>query len=205
MLWTVLFFLLGYLLGSVLFAQVGARLFHKQEIILNSKDHNPGTTNAFIFGGFRCGVFTLIGDLLKGFIPVFIYLRCSQAFQVSPLFSGLVIAAPVIGHAFPLFYQFKGGKGIAASFGCLLGLFPLWQPAVILAGAFIFFSVVFCITPHFYRTIVAYLCALPFMLFTVKSAMACLGFVYISGVVFTRLFFSKEEKEKLGVKPLWTH
>ena len=69
-----------------------------------------------------------------------------------------VIAAPVIGHIFPIFFRFRGGKGIAVTFGCLLGLLPSWQPLAWLAAFFIFFSVVVRITPHYYRTLITYLC-----------------------------------------------
>ena len=52
---TALFSLLGYLSGSVLYARVFARVFRKEEMIEKSKDKNPGTANAFLYGGFWCG------------------------------------------------------------------------------------------------------------------------------------------------------
>ena len=57
------FILLGYLSGSVLYARVFARLFGKEEMIENSRDRNPGTANAFMYGGFWCGLLTLICDI----------------------------------------------------------------------------------------------------------------------------------------------
>lgn len=62
-----LYIIFGYLLGSILFARLGGLIFKKTDIMAESPDKNPGTMNAFTYGGFRCGVFTLCGDLLKGF------------------------------------------------------------------------------------------------------------------------------------------
>lgn len=197
---TILYVLAGYLSGSVLYAQVFARLFHKPNLVEMSKDHNPGTANAFQYGGFWCGVLTLVCDLLKGFVPVFSFLAGARP---SPYACALVMAAPVIGHTFPVFYHFRGGKGIAVTFGCLLGLLPIWQPVATLAMYFIFFSVVLQITPHFYRTLVAYLCSLVSMVFVAGTAAIWIGFLLISFVVVLRLHMSKEQKEQMEVKWVW--
>lgn len=198
---TILYALLGYLSGSVLYAQVFSRLFHKPNPTEQSKDHNPGTANAFQNGGFWCGALTLICDLLKGLIPVFSFLSEPTP---DPCACALVLAAPVIGHAFPVFHRFQGGKGIAVTFGCLLGLLPLWQPVATLAMYFILFSVVLQITPHFYRTLVSYVCALVNMIFLVKLPAIWMGFLLISAVVILRLHMSKEQREQIEVKWLWT-
>ena len=115
---TIFYIGAGYLSGSILFAPVAARLFGKDEMIENSEDKNPGAFNAFHYGGFLCGLVALIGDILKGFIPVFLYFQ--DNFGMIWLPAALVLAAPVLGHAFPVFAHFQGGKGIAVSFGCLL-------------------------------------------------------------------------------------
>ena len=73
MLTALCFTVFGYLLGSILFARVYGALFGK-DLISNSTDGNPGTSNAFIYGGMLCGTLTLLGDLIKGFLPVFLYL-----------------------------------------------------------------------------------------------------------------------------------
>ncbi len=138
---SIVYLLFGYISGSVLYAQVFARVFHKENIIENSKDQNPGVANAFQYGGFWCGFFTLFGDLAKGFFPVYLYTHFGNAGYLNTLQAVLVIASPVIGHAFPVFYHFKGGKGITVTFGVLLGLFPIWEPAVMLAALFIIFFI----------------------------------------------------------------
>ena len=72
---TALFFILsGYLMGSILFAGIAAKLFRK-DIISDSPDKNLGTANAYRYGGFLCGAFTLLCELAKGFLPVFLYLH----------------------------------------------------------------------------------------------------------------------------------
>jgi len=189
--------LAGYLSGSVLYARVLCRLFGGEQQLLDSKDANPGTTNAFACGGFLCGVLTLMGDLLKGILPVWAYVRSGQA--ITPVSLALVLAAPVVGHAFPCFYGFHGGKGIAVSFGCLLGLVPLWAPVVLFAACFVFFSVVVRITPHFQRTAVTYFTTLILLALTRQPSGVALGYLLISVTVGLRLHLSKEPREHIQV------
>ena len=200
---TIGFIFLGYLSGSVLYARIFAGFFKKDNMIENSKDKNPGTANAFMYGGFWWGLLTLIFDLAKGFLPVSFYFHQAGTRFPDVISSALIIAAPVIGHAFPVFFKFRGGKGIAVSFGCLLGLLPLWQPLIILAFFFILFSVVLRISPHFYRTFVSYISALVCMFFLVKEPVICIGFSLIAAVVIIKLIFSKEKREKPEVSLLW--
>lgn len=202
---TIAFVLLGYLSGSVLYARIFSKLFGEEEMIEKSKDKNPGTANAFVYGGFWCGVLTLICDIGKGFLPVWLYLRSQQGMQMEVSGLALVFAAPVVGHVFPIFYRGRGGKGIAVTFGAMLGLFPLWQPAVILAAYFIFFSTVLRISPHYYRTLAAYFCSLYTILTRLGVIPVSVGFVIITAAVCIRMFASEEEKGRLKVKLLWMH
>ena len=199
----LMYILAGYLSGSVLYARLFARLFKAGDLTEVSRDHNPGTANAFRFGGFWCGTLTLLCDLLKGFLPVFLYVALARQEVADGLALALVIASPVIGHVLPVFHHFQGGKGIAASFGCLLGLIPHWQPAALLTALFIFFSVVLRITPHFQRTLVTYLCAPIGMLFVTKQLAVAAGFLLISFFIVLKLLSSKEEREPMGVQILW--
>ena len=192
---------LGYLSGSILFARLWAGLLGK-EILKGSKDENPGTSNAFRYGGFLCGLGTLLGDLLKGFLPVWLYLNGPESGSAPTLALALVAASPVVGHAFPVFYGFRGGKGIAVTFGVLLGLLPKWQPFAFFAGAFLFFSLVVKVTPHFQRTIVSYLAALALLVLTSQPEETVLGFFLICCVVVLRLHMSKEPREAMQVKLL---
>lgn len=201
----VLFVLLGYVSGSVLYARVFANVFHKEKMLEQSDDRNPGSFNAFKYGGLLCGVCTLVCDILKGFLPVFVYVQYCRYMQMDPVGLGCVLAAPVVGHAFPILYRFKGGKGIAATFGCLLGLFPMWLPLAGLAVFFIFFSVVLKITPHFHRTVCSYLGSLVYITYCVHIPAVTVGFMIITATVCIRMRISPEEKEKMRVRFLWTH
>lgn len=194
----IIYILTGYLAGSILFARVFGQLLKNTDITENTNDGNPGTANAFQNGGFLCGALTLVCDLLKGFLPVFLYTRGPATFLLA-----LVIAAPVIGHVFPALYHFHGGKGIATTFGCLLGLLPNYIPAMLLALLFIFFSLILRITPHYYRTLATYLGAELLLFVFSRDLCIWIGFSLIFAAVAARMLTSKEEKTPPEVKLLW--
>ena len=201
----IVFTLLGYLSGSVLYARVFAKMLGKGDIFEKSRDKNPGATNAFEYGGFRCGCLTLIFDILKGFLPVAMYMDSCLRIGDPAVGLSFVLAAPVIGHIFPCWYHFRGGKGIAVTFGCLLGLWPYWQPVGILIVFFVFFSTVLRINPHYHRTLVTYFCTLAGMACLLSSSRVLAGFALITAAVSYRMLTSREEKEKMEVKLLWRH
>ena len=201
--YAVIYALIGYLSGSVLYAEVFCGIFGRKNAIEQSRDANPGTANAFLYGGFWCGVFTLCGDLLKGFFPVFLYR--SGELPENPLMLSFVMAAPVLGHILP-FYDIKhGGKGIAATFGCFLGLLPHWIPLCVLAGIFIFFSCVVKINPNYYRTVATYILAAICTVWLEPNRYIVFGFLLIAASVLAKLFMSAEEKEHFEVKLAWKH
>lgn len=190
--------LLSYLSGSVLYAHVFGRLFSMDDRYQESDDQNPGTINAFKLGGFWCGTLTLLGDLLKGLLPVWL---CRYLAPNMPMgAAALVIAAPVVGHVLPAFHHFQGGKGIATTFGCLLGLLPDAQPIFLFAAAFILFSTVCQISPNFYRTIAAYLCTLSALALTHADMAATAAFLIMTVFVCAKLHASKEARGKVEVK-----
>ncbi len=192
------------MLGGVLFARVFSHLFYDKDVTVDSKDANPGTANAFTNGGFACGMLTLMGDLGKGFLPVFLYLNLGET---SPLGLVIVMMAPVIGHILTPWYHFKGGKGNATSFGVLLGLAPYVIPLGLLIIAFLFYSLVIRVSPNFQRTIVTYVtvAVLMFVFVGDTSAAICIGFLGIAIALITKMHFSKEEREKTKVRFLWMH
>ena len=193
---TFLFFAFGYFSGSILFARVYGALFNK-DIVGKSKDGNPGTANAFMQGGMLCGILTLIGELLKGFLPVFLYLRLTDG--VPGFGIALVLAAPVLGHNYSVFYRFEGGKGIAASFGCLLGLFPNMLPVLILAVCYVSLSLLVRISPHYYRTLAAYSICTAISLLLVPEVGIRVGIAVISMLIAIKHLASAEEKKKFSV------
>ncbi len=170
----------GFFLGSILFAYEIPKLMKNIDIRELSEDRNPGTFNAFVYGGTTCGILVLLCELLKGFLPVYL---CSQRVgRDSMLFSG-VLLAPVLGHAFSIFHKGKGGKGIAVSFGVLLGLFPCWTPVLTLAAIYIFFSLVVPVRSHLKRSVATFGCYGAVTLFPVWEQAVRLGAFLISGIV----------------------
>ena len=110
----------GYLLGSISTGVVLSRLFAKTDI-RSQGSGNAGTTNMLRVLGRKMALLTFIGDMLKGIIAVFI-----GKWLIGRELGGLLgVVGAVLGHYYPLYFGFKGGKGIATSFGSLLFVFPV--------------------------------------------------------------------------------
>lgn len=113
---TIMLALLGYLFGSVSSAIIVCRLMRLPDP-RSQGSGNPGATNVLRVGGKKPAALTLLGDLLKGTLPLLI----ARLLTSDPLTLALVGAAAFIGHLYPLFFGFKGGKGVATGLGVLLG------------------------------------------------------------------------------------
>ena len=127
---------IAYFIGSLNFAIMLSK--RKNDDIRDHGSGNAGTTNMLRTYGKKMAVITLLGDFLKAFIAVWIgSLICVGL----PIFSGMYIAALfcIVGHIFPLYYKFKGGKGIAAAAGAILGC---GEPIVLLILLLIFAIIV---------------------------------------------------------------
>ena len=107
---------LAYLLGSVSTAIIVCKLMGLPDP-RSEGSGNPGATNVLRVGGKRAAAITLFGDMLKGLLPVLI----AMAFTTDHLILGLVGLAAFLGHLFPVFFGFKGGKGVATMLGVLFG------------------------------------------------------------------------------------
>ncbi len=119
--------LLAYLLGSLSFAILLSRLAGGPDP-RNSGSGNPGATNMLRVAGRKLAVLTLLGDLCKGLLPVLVARGAGLELQ-QQAWIGL---AAVVGHLYPVYFRFRGGKGVATAAGMLLGLYP---PAALLALA----------------------------------------------------------------------
>lgn len=138
-----------------MYAYLLPKLLKHIDVRTLSEDGNPGTANAFIHAGVPIGILVIICELLKGALPVWF---AARSVDISNLLFSLVLAAPVLGHAFPLFWECKkGGKAIAVSFGVLLGLYPNLTPVLSLAALYLLFSLVIVIKPHFFRSVITFL------------------------------------------------
>jgi len=117
--------LLAYLTGSLSFAILISRLTGAPDPRAGGSG-NPGATNMLRLAGKRLAICTLFGDLLKGVLPVLLAASLGLSVQ-QQAWIGL---AAVLGHLYPLYFSFRGGKGVATAAGALLGLYP---PAAFLA------------------------------------------------------------------------
>lgn len=192
----VLYSVIGFLSGSILYAYWIPRFLCGKDIIADSSDNNPGTANAYKNGGFFIGTLVLICELLKGFLPVFFAQRIVTA--ESLLFIP-VLTAPVLGHAFPFLQSKKGGKAIAVSFGVLLGLFPVWQPVVLLAVIYLTFSLVLIINPHLLRSVFTFLAFAIINCFLCPLPAIRLGCIVISVIVIQK-HLCKYQHEDFSMK-----
>jgi len=125
--------LFGYLLGSVPTGLILTKLFSKVDPRkIGSK--NIGATNIFRTAGRSLGIFTLAGDLLKGAIPVVIAIQWGE----SNLWIAVSGLSPFLGHIFPIFLGFKGGKGVATA----LGVYFVLSPIAVLIELLVFAGIV---------------------------------------------------------------
>jgi len=133
----VIYLLFSYLIGAISFGIVISHIFSLPDPrTIGSK--NPGATNVLRTGKKLAALLTLLGDALKGSLTV----GLAQYFELSALMVGLIAIATLVGHVFPIYYGFKGGRGVATAAGILfmfswtmglivlaiwLGVFFIWR------------------------------------------------------------------------------
>jgi len=120
----LVFMLIAYLLGSVSFAVIASWLFRLPDPrTYGSK--NPGATNVLRSGKKAAAILTLLGDAGKGWLAVLLAQYFVQSWNIPGEVVAVVALAVFLGHVFPIFLRFQGGKGVATALGVLLGL-NLW-------------------------------------------------------------------------------
>ncbi len=125
-----IFIIIAYLLGSIPFSFLLGKFIKKDDIRKHGSG-NLGTTNAFRVFGKLVGTLVLIFDTLKGGLIVYL-LRMDFILTNIDMFHPLIYGfAAVIGHVFPIWFKFKGGKGVATSFGLLLGYAPFMALSIL--------------------------------------------------------------------------
>ena len=124
MMYTALFALAAYLIGSISFAVVVSKLYRLDDPrTFGSK--NPGATNVLRTGNKSAAVLTLIGDAAKGWLAVWLAKTYGAQFGMAAIGLALVALAVFIGHLWPLYTKFVGGKGVATALGILIGFSPI--------------------------------------------------------------------------------
>lgn len=137
---TLVFVVLAYLLGSVSFAVLMSKAFGLADP-RSYGSGNPGATNVLRSGKKAAAALTLLGDAAKGWLAVFLAIHFAPHDGQGLLIVALVALAVFLGHVFPIFLKFKGGKGVATALGVLLAL-SVWMGLGVLA-IWLFVAVVF--------------------------------------------------------------
>src|SRR5450830_1664154 len=118
---TVLFTIAAYLIGSISFAVVVSKAFGLSDPrTYGSK--NPGATNVLRSGNKKAAVLTPIGDGFKGWLAVWLAMKFGPQYGIDDTGIALVTIAVFLGHLWPVFFRFVGGKGVATALGILLAL-----------------------------------------------------------------------------------
>ena len=132
---TLLFIAVAYLIGSLSFAVIVSRAMRLPDP-RSFGSGNPGATNVLRTGRKAAAALTLLGDALKGWVAVFFAAMLAPQFGLPKEVVLLCALAVFIGHLFPVFFKFKGGKGVATALGVLVGLNPWLGLACLLTWLF---------------------------------------------------------------------
>ena len=122
--YTALFIVIAYLLGSISFALVTSKLFGLADPRTYGSG-NPGATNVLRSGNKAAAALTLLGDAAKGWLAVFLASWLADKVGIGSWGVAAVAVAVFLGHLFPVFARFQGGKGVATGLGVLLGISPM--------------------------------------------------------------------------------
>ena len=116
----ILLIIIAYFLGSASAAIITCKLMGKPDPRTQGSQ-NPGATNVMRYAGKKAAAITLLGDLLKGLVPIAI----GHYFDLSWGWLALIGMAAFLGHLYPIFFGFQGGKGVATALGVYFGLNPI--------------------------------------------------------------------------------
>ena len=128
--------LAAYLIGSLSFAVIVSRLMGLNDPRTYGSG-NPGATNVLRSGNKAAAILTLVFDALKGYVPVLLVVVYGPAYGLGEGTAAMVGLAAFLGHLWPVFFHFRGGKGVATAAGVLLGLNPWLGAATLLTWVII--------------------------------------------------------------------
>jgi glycerol-3-phosphate acyltransferase PlsY len=148
----LIFVVCAYLIGSVSFAVLMSKAFGLADP-RSYGSGNPGATNVLRSGKKAAAALTLIGDAAKGWLAVFLAIRFAPHDGQGLMIVALVSLAVFLGHVFPIFLKFKGGKGVATALGVLLAI-SLWM------GLFVLFTWVVVAAVFRYSSLAALVAAI---------------------------------------------
>lgn len=193
-----LFIIIAYLCGSINFAILLCKLTGRPDP-RNQGSGNPGATNVLRYGGKPLALMVILGDALKGVIPVLL----ARAFHIDGIALSLVALAAVLGHMYPIFFRFQGGKGVATTLGVILAL--SWLVGLMVIATWILVAVIFRLSSL--ASLVAII-LLPLYLYLVSETAFIWPMVIMAIIVVIRhkanigrLLQGKEPKIGKGSKP----
>ena len=128
--------LASYLLGSLSFAVIFSRLMGLNDP-RSYGSKNPGATNVLRSGNKKAAILTLLFDALKGWLPVALVLAYGGEHGLGPGLAALAGLAAFLGHLYPVFFGFAGGKGVATAVGVVLGIHGMLALATVLSFAIV--------------------------------------------------------------------
>src|SRR6185369_7663279 len=131
----------AYLIGSLSFAVIVSRVFGLADP-RSYGSKNPGATNVLRSGNKAAAILTLAFDALKGYVPVLLAVIYQTDLSIGESTIALIGLAAFVGHLWPVFFRFKGGKGVATAAGVLFALNPWLGAATLLTFAVVFFRYV---------------------------------------------------------------
>jgi glycerol-3-phosphate acyltransferase PlsY len=126
----------GYLFGSVSTAIIVCKLMGLPDPRTQGS-RNPGATNVARLGGKKAAAYTLTGDMLKGLLPVLL----AHALHAGPTILAATALAAFLGHLYPVFFGFQGGKGVATALGVIYGLY--WPAGLLTTAIWLGMALVF--------------------------------------------------------------
>lgn len=180
----------AYLIGSVSSAIIFCRLAGLPDP-RETGSHNPGATNVLRIGGKAASFGVFLFDMIKGTLPVALAFRL----EMTPSEIGLIALAVCLGHVFPVFFRFRGGKGVTTAFGVLVAMSPVAALCGLLTWLIVFLSAG-------YSSLSAVIAALvmPFYIwwfkpeFTFPVALVCCLLIYRHHDNIQRLWRGQEER-----------
>jgi glycerol-3-phosphate acyltransferase PlsY len=182
---------IAYLFGSIPSAVITCKLLGLPDPRTQGS-HNPGATNVLRIGGKSAAIITLLGDVLKGVIPVLF----AKWYGLNDIGLALVTFAAFFGHLYPIFTRFQGGKGVATAFGCMSAL--SWPVGICLLVTWLDMAWMFR-----YSSLAALITALTAPLFTyfftnetfaIMAVVMSLLLIWRHRINIKKLFAGKEDK-----------
>lgn len=173
----LLIILVSYILGSISTSYIIAKKFAGVDIRTQGSG-NAGSTNVLRTLGKKAGALTFVGDFLKGSLAVFISKIIAKKYGIDDLSAGYLAAAfVVLGHNYPVFLGFKGGKGVATSLGSMITLNP-----IIASICFVVFLIVVFFTRYISLGSILGISISPFIMIILKNKQAFFITLFLTAV-----------------------